>query len=144
MTIETLNQVLLVVHFLGLAFGFSVPIANAVVGALIASAAPAERSVLARLPPRMGAIGKIGLTLLWISGGVLVETRWGGFGTLPWQFHVKLTAVVLLTITVIYIHLQERRVRHGDTGASARIQTAGKIGAVFALTALVFAVLTFD
>lgn len=138
------NQVLLVLHFVGLVMGFSVSIANGVMGSLIAAAAPGERPVLGRFPPLMSRIGKIGLTLLWISGAILVETRWGGFATLPWQFHAKLTAVVLLTITVIFIHTQERRMGKGDPGAAARVEAAGKVAALFALAALVFAVLTFD
>ena len=141
---NTLNQVLLVLHFVGLAMGLSVTIANAVMGSLIAASAPADRIVLAQFPPRMSRIGKIGLALLWLSGAILVETRWGGFATLPWQFHVKLTSVALLTIFVIYIHLQERLVRQGDVAAGARIQTAAKFTGIFALTALIFAVLTFD
>ena len=139
-----INQALLVMHFLGLVMGLSVSIANAVMGALMAKSAPDERAILGRFPPLMSRIGKTGLTLLWLSGVVLVETRWGGFATLPWQFHVKLTAVVLLTIAVTYIHLQERRMRRGDATAAARLQKASKVAALFALTALVFAVLTFD
>ena len=139
-----INQVLLVMHFVGLAMGLSVSIANGVMGALIAKSAPEERAVLGRFPPLMSRIGKIGLTLLWISGAVLTQTRWGGFATLPWQFHAKLTAVVLLTLVVIHIHLQEGRLRRGDAAAAARIQAAGKITPLFALAAVVFAVLTFD
>ena len=139
-----INQVLLVLHFVGLAMGLSVSIANGVMGGLIAKSAPEERAVLVRFPPLMSRIGKIGLTLLWLSGAILVQTRWGGFATLPWQFHVKLAAVVLLTLVVTYIHVQEGRMRRGDGSAASRIQAAGKTGALFALTALIFAVLTFD
>ena len=139
-----LNQVLLVLHFLGLAMGLSVSIANGVMSGVIRAATPPERGVLARFPPLMSRVGKTGLVLLWISGAVLVETRWGGFATLPWQFHVKLTAVVLLTAVVAYIHFQERAMRRGDASAAPRIEVAGKIAATFALVAVVFAVLTFD
>ena len=141
---NTLNQVLLVLHFVGLAMGLSVTIANAVMGSLIAASVPNDRAVLSRFPPLMSRVGKIGLTLLWISGVILVQTRWGGFATLPWQFHVKLTSVVLLTMLVIYIHVQERQVRQGNAAAATRIQTAGKFTGVFALAAVIFAVLTFD
>lgn len=139
-----INQVLLVLHFVGLAMGLSVSIANGVMGGLMAKSAPEEREVLGRFLPMMGRIGKIGLTVLWLSGAVLVETRWGGFATLPWQFHAKLTAVVLLTLVVIYIHLQEGQLRRGNASAAARIQAAGKVTPLFAVAAVVFAVLTFD
>ena len=93
---STLNQVLLFLHFVGLALGFSVSFANMVMGGLLSRAAPADRAVLSRFPPIMSRLGKIGLALLWVTGGVLVYTKWGGFAAFPWQFYVKLAAVVLL------------------------------------------------
>lgn len=137
------HQVLLILHFVGLAMGLSVSFANLVMSRLIAKAPIPEKAVLGRFPPIMSRIGTIGLTLLWVTGLTMVYTRWGGFATLPWQFHVKLTAVVLLTITVGYIHRQQRRMQRGEAAAAARIEVAGKIATAFALTALVFAVLTF-
>lgn len=141
---NAVNQVLLVLHFVGLVMGLSTSVANAVMGSLIAAAVPGERPVLGRFPPVMSRVGKIGLTLLWLTGVTLTETRWGGFANLPWQFHVKLTAVVLLTLTVVFIHTQERAMRRGEAGAAPRIQTASKVAGTLAVIALVFAVLTFD
>jgi len=142
--LDTLNQVLLLLHFVGLALGFSVGITNMVMSGLIAKATPPEKAVLGRLPPNMSRIGRIGLALLWVTGFILVYTRWNGFATLPWQFHVKLAAVVLLTITVGFIHRLERMVQKGDVAAVARIQTAGKISGAFSIIALAFAILAFD
>lgn len=142
--VNTANQVLLFLHFLGMALGFSVSFGNIVVSGLIAKAAPPERVALGRFPPAAGRLGRAGLALLWVTGVVLVYTRWNGFATLPWQFHVKLTAVVLLTLTTEYIHWLERLARKGDPSALARIEPFGKAATVLALTALLFAVLTFD
>ena len=139
-----LNQALLILHFVGLALGLSVSFANFVMSGLIGAAAPAEKAVLGRFPPRMTQLGRIGLTVLWATGATLVYTKWGGFAALPWQFHAKLTAVVLLTVVVVYIYLLERRIRSGDASALPRIETAGKAAIVLALIAVVFAVLTFD
>jgi CubicO group peptidase (beta-lactamase class C family) len=139
-----LNQLLLVLHFLGLALGFSASIANIAMAGLIAAAPPPEKPVLGRFPPIMSRVGSYGLLLLWITGAILVYTRWGGFGALPWQFHAKLTAVVLLTGTVGYLHSLQRRIQQGDAGAMARVQTAGMLTPILALAAVVFAVLTFN
>ena len=141
---ETLNPVLLMLHFLGLAMGLSVSFSGMVMQGLMARAAASERPVLARFPGRMAIVGHAGLGLLWVTGLTLVFTKWGGFGALPWQFHVKLTAVVLLTITVGYITGQMKKAAAGDAAAMARIQNAGKFAFLLALTAVVFAVLTFD
>jgi hypothetical protein len=138
------NKVLLMIHFLGLAMGLAVPFANMTMMGLISKAQPPEKLVLGRFPLAMSKVGKIGLLILWATGITMVFTRWSGFSTLPRTFDVKMTAVLLLTITVGYIHYLESRVRKGDVAAIVRIQAAGKIALVLALTAVVFAVLTFN
>jgi hypothetical protein len=67
-----------------------------------------------------------------------------GFAALPWQFDVKIAAVVVLTGTVIYIQRTERLIRAGDASGLPRIETAGKVATIVALVAVVFAVLTFN
>lgn len=137
-------QLLLFLHFLGLALGFAVSFGNMVMGSLIAKAAPPEKAVLGRFPPTMSKLGRIGLILLWVTGVALVYVKWGGFAGLPWTFHAKLTAVVLLTFTTEYIQWLERRVRKGDMAAAARIEAAGKVATILALVALASAVVTFN
>ncbi len=141
---DLFNKILLMLHFIGLALGFSVSISNGVMLGIITKAAPGERPVLARFPPVMSQVGRVGLVLLWLTGLTMLYTRWNGFGGMPWQFHVKLTAVVLLTITVLYIGRIEGQVHRGDAAAAAKLPSVGKMASLFALTALIFAVLTFN
>jgi uncharacterized membrane protein len=124
--------------------GMSVSFGNIVMLNLITRAAPAERPVLARFPPAISKVGRAGLVLLWVTGATMAYTKWSGIGSMPWTFDVKLTAVVLLTLVVIYIGTLERRVSGGDAAAAARIQVVGKLASACALVAVVFAVLTFD
>ena len=138
------NQALLMLHFVGLALGLAVSFANMVMGGLIAKAAPGEKAVLGRFPPAMSRVGRIGLGLLWVTGVSLLFTKWNGPASLPWPFAVKLSAVVLLTITVGYIYWLERRVAKGDSAAGPRIRLAGMIAMGLALVAILCAVLTFD
>lgn len=142
-----LNQFLLILHFLGLAMGLSVSFANIVMVGLINKAAPGERPVLGRFPPAMSRVGTIGLTLLWATGLTMFFTKWGGFGNLgsmPWQFHLKLGLVVVLTGVVTYIHSLERKVKAGDVSAMARLQAVAKIATLLAVVIVVLAVLSFD
>jgi hypothetical protein len=136
----TLDQFLVIVHFMGLAMGMSSGFANMVMAGLIAKAA---KAVLGRFPPAMGRIGLIGLVLLWVSGIAIVLTRYGTFAILPRPFLVKLMAVVLLTVVVIYIHLLQGRATRGDQAAMARIQTLGRATGPLAVVAVIFAVITF-
>jgi hypothetical protein len=138
-----LDSTLMVLHFLGLALGLSTGFANMVMAGLIAKAAPNETAVLGRFPPAMSRVGAIGLVLLWASGVAIVMTRYGTFAILPRPFVVKLSAVVLLTIIVAYIHVLMPRAQRGDTAAAARIQTLGKITGPLAIIAIIFAVITF-
>jgi uncharacterized membrane protein len=138
------NQGMLVLHFVGLAMGISVSLANIVMLGVMTKAAPAERAVLARFPPAMSKLGRIGLVMLWLTGLTMAYTKWSGIAAMPWQFHVKLTAVVLLTLVVVHIARLEARIARGDAAAAAQIQTVGKIASLCALTAVIFAVLTFD
>jgi len=141
---NSFNQALLVLHFIGLGMGLSVTFGNIVALGLITGAAAPDRPVLARFPPAISKVGRAGLALLWITGATMAYTKWSGIGSMPWTFHVKLAAVVLLTLLVVYITRLEARIHRGDAAAAAQIQTIGKVTSVCALTAIIFAVLTFD
>lgn len=141
---RALSYTVLILHFLGVALGLSVSAANIVMVGVMNKAAPGERPVLARFLPAMSRVGQFGLALLWLTGLLMLYTRWNGFTGMPWTFHVKLTAVVVLSVVVGYIAMLEKRAQRGDAGAAARTGPFGLIATLSALTALVFAVLTFD
>lgn len=139
----TFDHFLIAVHFIGLALGFSTGFANVVMAGLIRRAAPQERAVLRRFPPAMAPLGVVGLVLLWASGLTIIYTRYGTFAILPQTFLIKIAAVVLLTIAVIYMQVLQRRVQSGDVAALAKIETVGRATGPLALIALIFAVITF-
>jgi hypothetical protein len=139
----SLDHFLVIVHFIGLALGFSSGFGNMVVAGLIAKAAPQEKAVLGRVPPALGRLGVVGIVLLWVSGIAIIMLRYGGFAILPRPFIYKLTAVVLLTLTVIYINVLQPRAQRGDAAAMARIQTLGRLSGPLSLLAVIFAVITF-
>lgn len=139
-----LNRLLIVLHFLGLAMGFSVAFGNIVMARLIAAAPPSEKPVLGRFGPAITRVGDVGIALLWVTGLTLVYTRWNGFDFMPWQFHAKLAAVVVLTVSIGYGHVLMRQARQGDASAAARLPLVGKLNMTMALLAVVFAVWSFS
>lgn len=141
---DTLNQVLLILHFLGLTMGFSVSFSGMVMAGLMNRATPGERPILARFPPAITRIGDVGLVLLWLSGFGLLFFKWGGFSAMPVTFHLKLTLVFVLTGLVGYIHTLQRRIRNGDAKAAVLIQTVGKVAFLTAVSIVVLAVLAFE
>jgi hypothetical protein len=144
---DTLNKILLILHFLGLAMGLSASFGNMVMAGLIAKAAPGEKPVLGRFPPAISRVGSSGLALLWITGLSLLFTRWGGFANLPnmpWQFHLKLTLVVILSGLVGYMQTLLRRMQKGDAAAAATLPIVGRVAFVLVLTIVTCAVFAFS
>lgn len=141
------RQFLLILHFLGLAMGFSVSFANMVIGALASRAAPADRAVMARIPPAMTRVGDVGLVLLLTSGLLMMFNYWGGFdafGLLGWPFHVKITLVLVLLGLIGFIHSLMRKAQSGDVAAAALIPKVGRVAFLTAVTIVVMAVLAFN
>ena len=141
---DALNKVLLIFHFAGLAMGFSVSISNIVISTLMPRTDPAHRPVLGRLLSRMSKVGALGVIMLWATGVPIVFTKYGGFSGFPPSFHFKLAAVVLLTLTVGYISVLDARASRGDEKAAKLLPSIGKVATLFAVLALVAAVLTFS
>jgi hypothetical protein len=142
-----MHQFLLILHFLGLAMGFSVSFANMVIGGLSAKATPADRAVFMRFPPAMTRVGDIGLLLLIASGLLMLFNYYGGFDAfsiLGWPFHVKMTLVVILLGLIGYIHALMRQARGGNAAAAARIPMMGRLAFITAVATVVMAVLTFN
>lgn len=144
MRISPVFKVLLTFHMIGLVMGFVAPFSNMIIGATAKGAAPDQRQALMLLPPRIARISHAGLGLLIITGIWMVFQKFGGFAALPWTFHVKLTAVVVLVVAVGMIDMNMRKAfKQGDAAAMSRIEGLGKLAFLAALTALVFAVVTF-
>ncbi len=141
---EDAVRVLLALHFLGLAMGFSAGFGNLVMAGLIAKAPASDRRALATFPPAIARIGDLGLVLLWLSGLTLVFVKWQGFGNIPPLFHAKLTAVVLMTLVIGYGHSLRRKVAAGDAAATARMQMLGKVIFTLAILIVLLAVWTFN
>lgn len=137
-----MNEVLLMLHFFGLAAGFAASIGNLVILRLSMSS-PADAPVLARVPPNLARVGQVGLALLWITGLIMVWTH-GGPSNLPWAFWVKLLLVIGVTVGVVMLDLTLKRVRSGDQEAAARLPLYGGITGAMLVLVVVFAVLAFD
>ena len=138
-----MHRILLIFHFLGLAMGLAAPILNLVLASMMKTATPADMGAFGKLRVRVARVSETGLALLWITGLTMVFRKYGGFSGLPWTFHLKLTAVVVLTVCVALIRVQMKQAMAGDAGAPGRMQAIGTVALLASLTALVSAVVTF-
>jgi uncharacterized membrane protein len=137
-----MNEILLILHFLGFGAGMAASVGNFTIMMLI-QASPGDAPVLSKVPPRLARVGQVGLGVLWITGVIMVWSIWGGPGNLDWAFWVKFVCVVLLTGVAIYLDLTIRKVRAGDTAAAAQLPLFGRVAAGLLLLIVVFAVIAF-
>ena len=96
------------------------------------------------LGPLLSNVAHIGVALLWVTGLILVWSKWDGFASLPQLFWVKAIFILSLTAVAIFVHLTYAEIRKGNVAAASRLPKLGPIGGVSAILAVLFAVLTFN
>lgn len=140
-----LNDLLLVLHFIGLVMGSGPGIANMVIMRAAATATPEGAAALRRVPPMLINVSTAGLVLLWITGLIMVWTIYGGPGGLPWAFWVKIVFVLILTAVVVAMHMTLAEIRKtGNMALAARMPKLGPMAGLSALVAVIFAVIAFQ
>jgi uncharacterized membrane protein len=137
-----MNEILLILHFLGFGAGMATSVGNFTIMQLIQSS-PGDAPVLTKVPPLLARIGQVGLGVLWITGIIMVWSVWGGPESLPWAFWVKFACVVLLTAVAIYLDLTVKKVRAGNVAAAAQLPLFGRVAAGVLLLIVIFAVIAF-
>jgi uncharacterized membrane protein len=134
--------ILLIIHFLSLAAGIGIGVANMALGI---RAAAAQGPAMIALRQSQGALGRIGLyaiILLWITGFWL----WQGYndGTTDPVFLAKLGFVVILTALSLDLNLQGARAAKGGAPVDpAYAKRLGMIMGLMSLSAVITAVMVF-
>jgi len=139
-----MHGLLLFLHFIGLALGIGVPIANFAIQRVAADSAPEAAAVLRSIPPRLTPFSWTGLGLLLVTGVLLLLVPgMGRFAFSQFWFWLKLLDVAAL-VGVVYLMWQTmQQVRAGDMAAAARMRMLGPAALGLGLLAVLFAVITF-
>ncbi len=139
-----MNGFLLFLHFLGLILGAAGGFGSGIVMRQ-AQMVPADQApVLRALGPILANVTAAGLVLLWITGPILVSTKWGGFGNLPSLFWWKLLFVVILTVLVGLTHMTYAQIRRTKNPAlGARLAIIGPASGVTTLIIVLLAAYAF-
>ena len=137
-----MNEILLILHFLGFGAGMAASVGNFTIMQLI-QVSPGDAPVLTRVPPMLARVSQVGLGVLWITGIIMVWSVWGGPENLDWAFWVKVACVVLLTAVAVYLDLTAKKVRAGNVAAAAQLPLFGRIAAGLLLLIVIFAVIAF-
>ena len=139
-----MNQFILFLHFVGLMMGAAGGFGRAVIMRR-ALALPADEAKAVRgLGPILANVATVGLSLLWVTGLILVWSKWDGFGSLPKLFWVKAVFILSLTVVQGLVLMTYAEIRKGNVALAARLPKLGPMGGISALLAVLFAALAFS
>jgi hypothetical protein len=139
-----MNEILLFIHFFGLMLGAAGGFGSAVLMRRALTLPAEEAKVLRAVGPILARVSAVGLVLLWVTGVILVWSKWDGLGSLPSLFWVKFVFVVLLTIFAGLTDMTYAQVKRGNVAAAARLPRLGPLAGASSLLAVLFAVLAFN
>jgi hypothetical protein len=138
-----MNQILLILHLFGFGAAVATSIGNLTVLRLI-RAAPADMPVLSKVSGVLGRVGQVALGLLWLTGIILIWSKWDGPQNLPVLFWWKFVCVVAITGVVILIDRTVKQIQAGNRALAARMPIYGAISGSLLLLVVIFAVFAFD
>ena len=136
-----MREVLLVIHFIGLAMALGAGFANLTLGIVASKLEPAERGSFMSKLVVLGRLGQTGLALLIISGLGLMTPYWKVVGEMPFLI-AKLSLVALLLISVAVILSIVRKAK-GNPAILAKIKPLGMLNLFLGIAIVILAVLTF-
>ena len=138
-----LKDIMLMTHFIGLAMGLGAGIAMMFL-AKVASKMDGEDGVKFMFNSlALFMMAKIGLTLLILSGIVLMMPYLSHMSTLP-MFHVKLTLVAIFIGLVVVQSLNVKKAKQAGGGpVMMKIAKLGKMMLALVIMIVIFAVLAF-
>ena len=139
-----MNDAILFLHFVGLMLGAAGGFASAIIMRRALALPADEAKVLRGLGPILAKVSAIGVAVLWVTGLILVWSKWDGFGSLPQMFWVKAVFILSLTAVAILINMTYAEIRKGNVAVAARLPKLGPMAGISALLAVLFAVLTFS
>ena len=139
-----MNDAILFLHFVGLMLGATGGFASAIIMRRALVLPVDEAKVLRGLGPILAKVSAAGVAVLWVTGLILVWSKWDGFGSLPQLFWVKAVFILSLTVVVGLIHMTYAEIRKGNVAVAARLPKLGPMAGVSALLAVLFAVVAFS
>lgn len=138
-----MREVMLIVHFVGLAMGLGTSLAFMFLGIASAKMEPAEAGKFRLNILSLSRMGHIGLALLIISGGYLMTPFWGMLSSSPLLI-AKLVLVLWLAVLIGVIGVFARKAKQGEPEIHLKkIEPIGKIALLTTLTIVVLAVYFF-
>lgn len=138
-----MRELMLVIHFIGLAMALGTGFANLFLGTVASKLEPVERGSFMSRITILGRMGQIGLGLLLLSGFGLMTPYWKVLGDMPLLI-TKLSFVAVLLILVASVLLLIRKSKkQGNPALLAKIKPLAMLNFLIGITIVVLAVLVF-
>jgi len=138
-----MRDVMLIVHFLGLAMGIGTSFAFMFLGIASSKMEASEGQKFMLNSFAISKMGHIGITLLIISGGYLMTPYWRVLPNNP-MLIAKLVLVLTLAALIGIISSLAKKAKRGDTAVYLKkIENLGKITFIIGLAIVVLAVFIF-
>lgn len=138
-----MRDLMLIIHFLGLAMGLGTSFAFLFLGIKGSKLDKEEGRKLAMNSSVLGTMGHIGLTMLIISGLYLMTPFWNTLNVRPLLI-VKLILVLVLTITIVFSSIYSNRLKKGGSASNLKkLAVLGKVSLLTAIIIVLLAVLSF-
>ncbi len=137
--------ILLFLHFIGLALGIGIPIANLVAQRLAAASSPEGAAALRTMGPRLAPFSQAGLALLIVTGLLMLlflQARVMVSVAGVW-FWLKLLCVAGLCAVVFLLWQTANEIRAGNMRNAPRMAMLGPAAMTLSLATVLFAVLGF-
>jgi hypothetical protein len=139
-----MNDFILFLHFIGLAIMAAGGVATGTIMRRAGTMPPEQAAPLRSLGPALVNMTATGVAILWITGLILVWSKWSGFQNLPPLFWVKFVFVVIVTLLTAAILLTYAKIRRTrDPSLARRLPVIGPLNGLAALLAVLFAAYAF-
>ncbi len=139
-----LINLLLWLHFIGVGMAVGGGIALSQIGPRLIAAPADQRGTWWPLETFFSRIGAAGLTVLLISGPLMVWLKFGGFGGFTHWFWAKMTLVVIAICSVGLHEWAGARFKRGDDSAAPLMFLGGRVAGGAIVLVILCAVFTFN
>jgi len=139
-----ISKILLMVHLFSMCLGIGIGVAAAIGSAQIRDVKSDAGMAILGVLKKLHFIGRVAITLLWITGISMLLILYPAVGELGLVFFAKITAVVVLTVSILAAGRLGPKVAAGDQGARAKAKQLGMLNGFMATLAMIFAVITFS
>ncbi|PWH84789.1 hypothetical protein [Brumimicrobium oceani] len=139
-----MRDLMLILHFIGLAMGLGTAFAHAFLGFASSKLSKEEAGKLRKNTHILGSMGTIGLVLLFVSGVYLILPYWNALLMLPLLLAKLILFVLLIVFLSIIKFLENKAMKSVNPDPYLKkLEIIGKFSLLTSTTIVVLAVLVF-